>query len=58
MKTIDEIFQNDKILVILCIFGLTLYSIYVFGPGAKEIVTSAFSGLFGIAVGKGLTQTS
>jgi len=57
MKTVDEIFQNDKVLVILCIFGLTLYSIYVFGPGAKEIVTSAFSGLFGIAVGRTIART-
>ena len=55
MKTIEEIFQNDKTLVILCIFGITLYSIYVFGVGAKEIVTNAFAGLFGIAVGKYLT---
>jgi len=57
MKTIEEIFENDKVLVILCIFGITIYSIYVFGPGAKEIVTGAFSGLFGIAVGRALSQT-
>jgi hypothetical protein len=57
MKTLNEIFQNDKVLVILCIFGITLYSIYIFGVGAKEIVTNAFSGLFGIAVGRALTQT-
>lgn len=57
MKTIEEIFQNDKCLVILCVFGITLYSVYVFGPGAKEIVTNAFSGLFGIAVGRSLSQT-
>jgi len=58
MKTIEEIFQNDKVLVILCIFGITIYSIYVFGPGAKEIVTNAFSGLFGIAVGRALSPTN
>lgn len=56
METLKEIFQNDKVLVILCIFGITIYSIYVFGPGAKEIVTNAFSGLFGIAVGRAITK--
>ncbi len=55
MKVLEQIFQNDKVLVILCIFGLTLYSIYVFGVGAKEIVTNAFAGLFGIAVGRALS---
>ena len=57
MNFIDEIFRNDKTLVILCIFGITLYSIYVFGPGSKEIVTNAFAGLFGIAVGRTLTPS-
>jgi hypothetical protein len=56
MKTVNDIFQNDKVLVIICIFGITLYSIYVVGVGAKEIVTNAFSGLFGIAVGRALGQ--
>jgi hypothetical protein len=56
METLKEIFQNDKVLVILCIFGITIYSIYAFGPNAKEIVTNAFSGLFGIAVGRAITK--
>lgn len=55
MKTIEEIFQNDKTLVILVIGVITIYSTYVFGIGAKEIITNAFSGLFGIAVGRSLT---
>ncbi len=57
MKVLEEIFQNDKILVILCVFGITIYSIYVFGPGAKEIVTNAYSGLFGIGVGVALRSS-
>lgn len=55
MKIIEQIFGNDKVLVILSICGITIYSIYVFGPSAKEIVTNAFSGLFGIAVGRVLS---
>ncbi len=58
MKTIEEIFQNDKTLVILCIFGITIYSVYVFGIDAQEIVKNAFCGLFGIAVGRALTPTT
>lgn len=58
MKVLEEVFQNDKVLVILCIFGITMYSVFVFGVGAKEIVTNAFAGLFGIAVGRALGQTS
>jgi len=58
MKTLEEIFSNDKVLVILCIFGITICSIFVFRLEAKEIVTNAFSGLFGIAVGRALTQTT
>jgi len=54
MKTLNDIFNNDKALVILSILLITLYSIYFFGPGAKEIVTNAFSGLFGIAVGRAI----
>ncbi len=54
MKVLEEIFQNDKTLVILCIFGITLYSVYVFGIDAQEIVKNAFCGLFGIAVGRAL----
>lgn len=56
MKTVKEIFQNDKVLVIICIFGITMYSIFAFGVGAKEIVTNSFSGLFGIAVGRSLAK--
>jgi hypothetical protein len=55
MQTLNELFQNDKALVILAIFGITIFSIYSFGVGAKEIVTNAFSGLFGVAVGRALT---
>ena len=58
MKIFEEIFRNDKVLVILSILGITIYSIYVFDVGAKEIVTNAFSGLFGIAVGRALTQST
>ena len=57
MRVLEQIFGNDKVLVILCVFGITLYSIYIFGPEAKEIVTNAFSGLFGIAVGVALGRT-
>lgn len=55
MKVIEEIFKNDKVIVILCVFGITIYSVYVFGAGAKEIVNNAFTGLFGVAVGRALT---
>jgi hypothetical protein len=55
MKVLEQIFQNDKVLVILVIGVITIYSTYVFGVGAKEIITNAFSGLFGIAVGRALS---
>lgn len=54
MKAIEAIFGNDKVLVILAIFGITMYSVYVFGVDAKEIVMNSFTGLFGVAVGKAL----
>ena len=54
MRVLEQIFGNDKVLVIITIGILTIYSTYVFGIGAKEIVMNAFSGLFGIAVGKAL----
>lgn len=57
MKVLEQIFQNDKVLVILVIGAITIYSTYVFGIGAKEIITNAFSGLFGIAVGRALTPS-
>jgi hypothetical protein len=57
MKNLNGIFLDDKVLVIASIFGITICSIFVFGVGAKEIVTNAFSGLFGIAVGRALTQS-
>ncbi len=57
MKVLEEIFQNDKVLIIFSILVITLYSIYVFEIGAKEIVTNAFSGLFGIAVGRSLVSS-
>ena len=57
MKVLEQIFQNDKVLVILVIGVITIYSTYVFGIGAKEIITNAFAGLFGIAVGRALTPS-
>ena len=57
MKVLEEIFRNDKVLVILVIGAITIYSTYVFGIGAKEIITNSFSGLFGIAVGRALTPS-
>jgi hypothetical protein len=55
MKTVNDFIENDKALVITAIFGITMYSVYVFGIEAKEIVTNAFSGLFGVAIGRALT---
>ncbi len=51
MKKIKELF-DDKNLVILSILIITVTSIFILGLNSKEVILNAFSGLFGVAVGK------
>ena len=46
--------RNDKTQVIIAVAVLGLASMYFFGADAKEIVSNAIAGLFGIAVGQAL----
>jgi hypothetical protein len=51
----EKFFCDDKIVIILAVFIITLFSIYFYGEEGKNVVTNAFSGLFGIAIGKSIT---
>jgi hypothetical protein len=50
----EKFFCDDKIVIILAVFIITLFSIYFYGEEGKNVVTNAFSGLFGIAIGKSI----
>lgn len=52
----ETVFGNDKNWVIMAVFGLGMYSLYMLGIEAKEIVTNVVSGLMGIAVGQAITK--
>ncbi len=52
----DTVFGNDKNMVIMAVFGLGMFSLYILGAEAKEIITNAISGLMGIAVGQVLAK--
>jgi hypothetical protein len=51
-----QVFINDKVLVILCVTGITVACLLFKVSNPETIVTSAFTGLFGIAVGTGLRR--
>lgn len=51
-----QVFINDKILVILAVTAITILSLIWMPQKAETIVTSAFTGLFGIAVGIGMRR--
>ncbi len=53
---LETIFGNDKNWVIMAVFGLGMYSLYILGIDAKEIITNAISGLMGIAVGQTISK--
>jgi len=40
----------------MAVFGLGMYSLYILGAGAKEIITNVVSGLMGIAVGQSISK--
>jgi TctA family transporter len=52
-----QVFINDKILVIVAVTGLCGASIVKGLPSTDTIVTSAFTGLFGIAVGMSMKRS-
>lgn len=43
--------MNDKIFVILAVTAITIAALFKLGPESKEIITNAFSGLFGLVTG-------
>lgn len=49
-------FVNDKVLVIVTVCGITVLCIMLKVDSVDTIVTSAFTGLFGIAVGRTMTR--
>ena len=52
-----QIFINDKVLVILSVTAIAVLCILRMPEKAETIVTSAFTGLFGIAVGVGMRRS-
>ncbi len=50
-----ELIKDDKSMVILCVTAITIISIF-FPMANKEIVSMAFTGLFGVAIGKSLNN--
>lgn len=53
-----QVFVNDKVLVIVMVSGLTALCVIMMPQKADTIVTSAFTGLFGIAVGTSLKRSN
>jgi hypothetical protein len=51
-----QVFINDKVLVIVSVTVLSILCILWIPQKAETIVTAAFTGLFGIAVGMGLRR--
>lgn len=49
-------FVNDKVLVIAAVCGITVLCIVLKVDSVDTIVTSAFTGLFGIAVGRAMAR--
>jgi hypothetical protein len=52
-----QVFINDKVLVIAAVTTLAILFILRIPEKAETIVTAAFTGLFGIAVGMGLRRS-
>lgn len=50
----DKIFGNDKIVVILAVFGIVVIYMLLVQTPTESIINSALAGLFGIAVGQNL----
>lgn len=60
IKAITEfckVFMSDKILVILAVTAVTILTIIYIPDKAETIITSAFTGLFGVAVGMGIRRS-
>ncbi|MDD1778545.1 MAG: hypothetical protein LUQ65_10290 [Candidatus Helarchaeota archaeon] len=51
-----QVFINDKVLVIVSVTTLAILFIIRIPEKAETIVTAAFTGLFGIAVGMGIRR--
>lgn len=51
-------FVNDKILVIMCVSVIAGLSLWLMPQNADTIITSAFTGLFGVAVGREMQRRS
>lgn len=52
-----ELLCNDKIQVIWAVFVICLFAIYMKPEVAEQIISNAFAGLFGIAVGQKMVST-
>ncbi len=50
----EQIFTNDKALVILSVFGIVVIYMFIVPVPTESILNSALAGLFGIAVGQSL----
>jgi len=51
---VNQIFSNDKALVIFAVFGIVVIYMFLVKLPDASIVNSALAGLFGIAVGQSL----
>ena len=51
-----KVFISDKILVILAVTAITILAIIMIPDKSETIITSAFTGLFGVAVGMGMRR--
>lgn len=51
-----QVFINDKVLVILSVTAIAVLCILRIPEKAETIVTAAFTGLFGIAVGMSMQR--
>lgn len=51
-----KVFVNDKILVIMCVSVIAGLSLIWMPQNADTIITSAFTGLFGVAVGRDMQR--
>lgn len=52
-----KVFISDKILVILSVTAITVLTIIYIPAKAETVITSAFTGLFGVAVGMGMRRS-
>ena len=48
---------NDKNLVIIALVAVAIYSLFVMGADAENIITAVVSGLCGIATGRATAKT-